>query len=73
MARLLGSAVLAGVILIHTPPMDEKKRTETPVVAHGGLELQDELLGLFLDDRGGRGSGRSGRVRRHQGRWNRGW
>ena len=63
MARLLGSSVLAGVILIHTPPMGGTKRTAMPVVVHGSLELQDALLGLFLGDRGGRGSGSSGRVR----------
>ena len=63
MARLLGLSVLAGVILIHTPPMGGTKCTAMPVVVHGSLELQDALLGLFLGDRGGRGSGSSGRVR----------
>ena len=45
MARLLGSAVCAGVILIHTPPMGGTKATAMPVVAHGGLKL----LMRFLD------------------------
>ena len=48
MARLLGSAVCAGVNFIHTPPMGGSKGTAMPVVAHGGLKLMDALLGLFL-------------------------
>ena len=42
--------------------MGGTKRTAMPVVVHGGLELQDALLGFFLVDRGGRDSGSSGRV-----------
>ena len=53
MDRLLGSVVCTGVILIHTPPMGGTKLTVMPVVAHGGLELKDVLLGLFLGNRGG--------------------
>ena len=32
--------------------MGGTKRTAMPVVVHGGLELQDALLGLFLGDQG---------------------
>ena len=62
MARLLVSAVRPGVVFIHTPPMVGTKVTPMPVVTHGGLELQDALLGLFLGDWGGRDSGSIGRV-----------
>ena len=63
MARLLGSAVCAGVISIYTSPMNGTKGTAMPVVAHGGLKLMDALLGLFLGGRGCPGSGSSDRVR----------
>ena len=62
MDRIMGSEVLTGMIHIHTPPMGGTKGTAMPVVVHSGLELQDALLGLFLGDRGGLGSGSSGRV-----------
>ena len=52
MTRILGSAVFTGVIFVHTPPMGGTKGTAMPVVAHGGLKLQDALLSLFLGDRG---------------------
>ena len=52
MARLLGSEVCTGVILIHTPSISGTKGTAMLVVAHSSLELQDVLLGLFLGDRG---------------------
>ena len=62
MARLLGSSVCAGVIIIHTPPMDDAKGTAMPVFAHGSLKLLDALLGLFLGGQGCCGSDISGRV-----------
>ena len=53
MAGLFGAAGFARVVFIDPPTMGGAESTTMPVVANGGLQLDDATFGIRLRNRGG--------------------